>query len=105
MSAIFLVVGVFLQATLTWWVSTHYFRKLNRTRPRNGILYRILEYLLFLPFVLLVVPVSIFFPAWLSELLGVFQPTAKATSILLFVGMLALVVSVAFGRLTARRSS
>ena len=65
---------------------------------RKGVSSILLSYLLFFIFVLIEIPFAIFFPAWLSAKLTIFEHSPNSTMFLLLFGVTVLALSIWKGR-------
>lgn len=78
---------IFTVGMILYVASCIYLAKFN-TRVRrkvNGTL--LLEYIAWLLFIIVYIPYSFYFPAWLSESLAPWQRTSNTTTMMLFFGM------------------
>lgn len=79
------------------WLSVVYFRIQRKLKVEVGGKYRLIEYAIFIPFILFLVPTGMFLPAWLAEKMNIVERTENSTILFLCVGMLVLSTSVIYG--------
>lgn len=101
--AVFLVASL-LQITFTFWLASIYFRVARGVREKQGAQYRVAEFALFLVFVVTVIPLCMYFPAWLGEEVAALAPTPNNRMALLALGGVGLVVSLVGGWKRANRT-
>jgi magnesium-transporting ATPase (P-type) len=95
-TAVFLI-ALLLQIGLTYCIASLYFKIVRRTKARQGVRNRLFELGLFLIFVSTVVPLCLYFPAWLGEKIDLLAPTPTNRMALLALGGIGLVVSLIGG--------
>lgn len=99
-----LLAGIAIQLGITSRASFVYFVMLLRVRSRIGWRYRVGEYLMFVAYVVVVIPVGIFFPMWFAEITGGLANTQGSRAALLVIGCFGLIMSVIHGWRTSRKS-
>lgn len=86
-----------LNLVLLCWLSVAYFRAQRALKAKVGVKYRMIEYAIFVPFIVILLPAGIFLPAWLAEKMNIVDRTENGTIILLCIGMLVLATSIVYG--------
>lgn len=86
-----------LDLVLLCWLSAVYFRMQRGLKLKAGAKYRAIEYAIFVPFIFVLLPASIFLPAWLAETISIGERTENSTIIFLCVGILVLAISIIYG--------
>lgn len=79
------------------WLSVVYFRAQRALKVKVGVKYRLIEYAVFVPFILVLLPAGMFLPAWLAEKMNIVDRTENSTIIFLCIGMLVLATSIIYG--------
>lgn len=101
--AVFLIASL-LQSALAFWLASIYFRHARALREKRGAQYRVAEFALFLVFVLTVIPLCMYFPAWLGEEVAALAPTPNNRMALLALSGAGLVASLIGGWKRAHRT-
>jgi len=90
------VIGVciifFTFGIIIYYFSCVYIAKANVAIRKNIRGKIFLEYIAWIIFIVLYLPYSFFFPAWLSEYLAVWERTPNSTTFMLFFGMVVSVI-------------
>jgi len=81
-----------------------YFMDFLRQSPKNVFIRNLMIYGLFIVFVIIEIPFAIFFPAWISEKMAIFERTSFTTGGLILFGFFVLVISALLGRKNSKRS-
>lgn len=81
-----------------------YLQYLNQQKRSDSLMKNINSYLLFACFICLEIPFAIFFPAWLSEKLHVFERTPNTTMYFLIFGCVVLATAIWKGRIAKKNT-
>jgi hypothetical protein len=79
--------AIIIIGSIVYFSSCIYLAKINiqlRRKIRGKIP---LEYLMWFVFIIIYIPYSFYFPAWLTEYFPIWQRTQNTTMIMLFIGM------------------
>ncbi|KKL01666.1 hypothetical protein, partial [Rheinheimera mesophila] len=64
---------------LLCWLSVIYFKIQRKLKSEIGVKYRFIEYAIFIPFIIFLVPAGMFLPAWLAEKMNIVERTENST--------------------------
>ncbi len=99
MNFLLLIIAVFVCIYFCYLAAKYYFiiqRGFDKTIKGNSKRL-FFSYSLFLAFILIEIPIALFFPAWVSEVLEVIKYTPESTAGLIVIGCCVLVFSVIYG--------